>query len=629
MRRRRPRPARHRVHRPDARAHRRAGRRAATPTWSTGRACTSTSSRFPGYGALPHRTLEELRESAGARVDVDEAKRSPMDFALWKAAKPGEPAWDSPWGTGRPGLAHRVLGDVARPARRGLRPARRRRRPRVPAPRERARAGRGRGAPVRPPLDPHAAWSPSAARRCRSRSATSPRSPTRSTTTTRRAFRLAVLQTHYRRADGARRRASSRPRPRRRAARRARSRRARRRGASTPARPPMPTTLEQFRGAMDDDFDTPARAGGDLRGRRASEPAIDDGDLDAAADAGRDGARARRVLGLELATTRRRRRRRRDRRAGSRARRGPRRHATSPRPTQIRDELAARGIKLEDAPERHHLAPMSPPADGATRDAASRRRREPEAGAGASTSGSRSRAAGRCASCSSRDGAGHTSSGSSSDVDDARGVAEIVDARRATPGCGSSACPPTSSSAGPAPSAPQGVVAFAAPVADRRPRRPARRSARVPRRARRRHRPAEPRRGDAHRRDRRRHRHGARHATAPSASRPAVRRRRPARSSTCPSRSCPGIPARSNAPRAPACGASGSTPTVTSRSSICRSPTRRSCSCSVPRVAGCRGSRATRCEVVASIPMHGHIESLNVSAAAAVACTEIARRRAG
>ena len=45
----------------------------------------------------------ELRESAGARVDVDEAKRSPMDFALWKAAKPGEPAWDSPWGRGRPG----------------------------------------------------------------------------------------------------------------------------------------------------------------------------------------------------------------------------------------------------------------------------------------------------------------------------------------------------------------------------------------------------------------------------------------------------------------------------------------------------------------------------------------------
>jgi cysteinyl-tRNA synthetase len=58
---------------------------------------------FPGYGALSHRRLEDLLESAGARVEVDERKRSPVDFALWKAAKPGEPSWDSPWGPGRPG----------------------------------------------------------------------------------------------------------------------------------------------------------------------------------------------------------------------------------------------------------------------------------------------------------------------------------------------------------------------------------------------------------------------------------------------------------------------------------------------------------------------------------------------
>jgi cysteinyl-tRNA synthetase len=58
---------------------------------------------FPGYGALSHRHLDDLLESAGARVEVDERKRSPVDFALWKAAKPGEPAWDSPWGPGRPG----------------------------------------------------------------------------------------------------------------------------------------------------------------------------------------------------------------------------------------------------------------------------------------------------------------------------------------------------------------------------------------------------------------------------------------------------------------------------------------------------------------------------------------------
>jgi cysteinyl-tRNA synthetase len=58
---------------------------------------------LPEYGGLSHRTIEELVESAGARVEVDERKRSPVDFALWKAAKPGEPCWESPWGAGRPG----------------------------------------------------------------------------------------------------------------------------------------------------------------------------------------------------------------------------------------------------------------------------------------------------------------------------------------------------------------------------------------------------------------------------------------------------------------------------------------------------------------------------------------------
>jgi cysteinyl-tRNA synthetase len=58
---------------------------------------------FPGYGELSHRRLDDLLESAGARVEVDERKRSPVDFALWKAAKPGEPSWESAWGPGRPG----------------------------------------------------------------------------------------------------------------------------------------------------------------------------------------------------------------------------------------------------------------------------------------------------------------------------------------------------------------------------------------------------------------------------------------------------------------------------------------------------------------------------------------------
>ena len=57
--------------------------------------------KYKDYGRLSKRKLEELQ--AGARVDVDERKRHPMDFALWKSSKPGEPSWSSPWGAGRPG----------------------------------------------------------------------------------------------------------------------------------------------------------------------------------------------------------------------------------------------------------------------------------------------------------------------------------------------------------------------------------------------------------------------------------------------------------------------------------------------------------------------------------------------
>jgi cysteinyl-tRNA synthetase len=56
---------------------------------------------FKEYGKLSKRNIDELK--AGARVEVDERKQDPLDFALWKASKPGEPAWDSPWGQGRPG----------------------------------------------------------------------------------------------------------------------------------------------------------------------------------------------------------------------------------------------------------------------------------------------------------------------------------------------------------------------------------------------------------------------------------------------------------------------------------------------------------------------------------------------
>ena len=56
---------------------------------------------FPGYGKLSGQNIDDLEN--GARVDPDEAKRDPLDFALWKAEKPGEPSWESPWGKGRPG----------------------------------------------------------------------------------------------------------------------------------------------------------------------------------------------------------------------------------------------------------------------------------------------------------------------------------------------------------------------------------------------------------------------------------------------------------------------------------------------------------------------------------------------
>ncbi|WP_413568132.1 cysteine--tRNA ligase [Bdellovibrio sp. HCB117] len=71
---------------------------------------------FDGYGKLSGRNPEELQ--AGARVDIDEKKRNPMDFALWKAAKPGEVSWPSPWGPGRPGwhiecsaMIQKIFGD--------------------------------------------------------------------------------------------------------------------------------------------------------------------------------------------------------------------------------------------------------------------------------------------------------------------------------------------------------------------------------------------------------------------------------------------------------------------------------------------------------------------------------------
>ena len=71
--------------------------------------------KFKDYGKLSHQPIEDLQ--SGARIDVNDIKENPLDFALWKAAKPGEPSWDSPWGKGRPGwhiecsaMSNRYLG---------------------------------------------------------------------------------------------------------------------------------------------------------------------------------------------------------------------------------------------------------------------------------------------------------------------------------------------------------------------------------------------------------------------------------------------------------------------------------------------------------------------------------------
>ena len=79
---------------------------------------------FPGYGKLSKQRIEELEE--GARVEGEPGKQDPLDFAVWKAAKPGEPAWQSPWGLGRPGWHIECSAMCLRYLGAGLRHARRR-----------------------------------------------------------------------------------------------------------------------------------------------------------------------------------------------------------------------------------------------------------------------------------------------------------------------------------------------------------------------------------------------------------------------------------------------------------------------------------------------------------------------
>ena len=107
-------------------------------------------SKFPAYGKLSK--IDVAGMQAGARVDVDQyEKDDARDFALWKAPKPGEHFWETRIGPGRPGLAHRMLGDGHEVSRRHARYPYRRRGSRLPAPRKRNRAKRsGHGETIRP-----------------------------------------------------------------------------------------------------------------------------------------------------------------------------------------------------------------------------------------------------------------------------------------------------------------------------------------------------------------------------------------------------------------------------------------------------------------------------------------------
>jgi cysteinyl-tRNA synthetase len=300
---------------------------------------------FEGYGALPHRTIEELRESAGARVDVDEAKRSPMDFALWKAAKPGEPAWDSPWGRGRPGwhiecsaMALDLLGegfdlhgggeDLTFPHHEN----------------ERAQAG--------------AAGHDFARHWIHSGMVTiggdkMSKSLGNFTTVVEaladydaRAIRLAMLQTQYRRA------ADLGPAELTAAAKAIDRLDALLRRADA-AHVPLdakaePATVEQFRTAMDDDFDTAHALAVVFEAARDANRSIDDGDLDRAAASVQAVRELLAVLGLDVGTF------------GTEAdaeidalvreRDEARAARDFTRADAIRDDLTVRGIKLEDTP---------------------------------------------------------------------------------------------------------------------------------------------------------------------------------------------------------------------------------------------------------------------------------------
>lgn len=299
---------------------------------------------FPGYGALPHRNLEQLLASAGGRVEVDEAKRSPVDFALWKAAKPGEPTWASPWGPGRPGwhlecstMALDLLGegfdlhgagdDLVFPHNEN----------------ERAQAeAAGRA------FSRH--WLHSGMVEIRGEKMSKSLHNFRTLQDALdehgpRAFRLAVLQTHYRKAtelgDAELATAAS-------AVGRLDALARRFPGGHPPAGTPLdPDTVDRFRAEMDDDFGTPGAVAAIFDAVGAAHQALDTDDQARAASRFATVVELAGVLGLSVdAGT--------DADTSVDARIAERNQARTTgdyaAADRVRDELAEQGIVLEDTP---------------------------------------------------------------------------------------------------------------------------------------------------------------------------------------------------------------------------------------------------------------------------------------